>query len=686
MENSGYIHCIQKELSKPGIEKEIVGDGNCFFRAISFSLTNSEDYHHAMRNAVCTHLIQNTELFKPFLRDNEMSVESHLCSSKMSLQGSWATEVEIIAMAHLLNIDIYTYTNAQWIRFSCEDVDSSTQRQEGGIYLNHCGQNHYNVVQTITEENVNASNNEDKDNSSSQNDQLKQSKTKSYRKSGKLIAAEKRKQSSRKRYRTDDIYRKEKLKQAFYKYKEDEEFRGFVTVTSKDRYKTDSVYRDKTKARTRDAYTQDTETKQKMKQASIDKYAMNPEHKANVKLRSIRNYAQNEKHREDVKKRSIRKYAVNEQHRVNVKSRSIHRYAVDQQHREDVKMKSVQRYALDEKHREDVKRRSKVKYETDETHKNLVNESSKKRYRENEDFREAKLGSATKRYKTDTTFRSKLKAYNKTQYHSSQALREMKKDKVRQTRNANQAILENEDEVVKRFKQNAKQGIDYSCCCCDRLLFQNQVQTCDRKSYLKSMNAANVADLCIQEKYCHECTASCPVNCTKYRLWICFTCHRKILSGKIPAEAGANNMALEDIPEELLGLNCLEKHLIALHIPFMRIMALPHGGQKNIHGPVVCVPSDLRKVTNLPMKQGEDLLLRVKLKRKLNYKGYTEYQFVNPRHIHEALNFLKQNNHWYENVAINDNWIEINDQEISEENETLQEDYELEPVASDTAS
>lgn len=56
----------------------------------------------------------------------------------------------------------------------------------------------------------------------------------------------------------------------------------------------------------------------------------------------------------------------------------------------------------------------------------------------------------------------------------------------------------------------------------------------------------------------------------------------------------------------------------------MKVMNLPHGGQKNIHGPVVCVPSNLKKVTSLPLNNDEDLLLRVKLKRKLNYKGYFE--------------------------------------------------------------
>ena len=98
-------------------------------------------------------------------------------------------------------------------------------------------------------------------------------------------------------------------------------------------------------------------------------------------------------------------------------------------------------------------------------------------------------------------------------------------------------------------------------------------------------------------------------------MWICYTCHRKILRGDIPAESAFNQMCLDNIPTDLKELNSLEKHLIAMHIPFMKVMALPHGGQQNIHGPVVCVPSNLKKVTQLPIKHGEAVLLTVKLKR-----------------------------------------------------------------------
>lgn len=162
----------------------------------------------------------------------------------------------------------------------------------------------------------------------------------------------------------------------------------------------------------------------------------------------------------------------------------------------------------------------------------------------------------------------------------------------------------------------------------------------------------------------------------KSNLWICYTCHRKILAGNIPPESEINRLTVEDIPVELERLNNFEKHLISLHIPFMKVMALPHGGQKNIHGQVVCVPSNLKKVTALPSKENEDLLLRVKLKRKLNYKGYYEYQYVNPNHILTALDFLKKNNQWYEHVTINTDWSEISDhnEELLQENDVTVEE------------
>ena len=74
--------------------------------------------------------------------------------------------------------------------------------------------------------------------------------------------------------------------------------------------------------------------------------------------------------------------------------------------------------------------------------------------------------------------------------------------------------------------------------------------------------------------------------------WICKTCHNALKQGVLPAQAKANNLDLDNNPVELSDLNPLEVHLISLRIPFMKLVALPCGKQRAIHGsvPPACVP------------------------------------------------------------------------------------------------
>lgn len=233
------------------------------------------------------------------------------------------------------------------------------------------------------------------------------------------------------------------------------------------------------------------------------------------------------------KKRSIDKYKNDEEHKEKIKKGSIERYATDEQHRNDTKRKSIQKYELNSEHRENVKARSKLKYKLDEMHRMQVSSSSTKRYRENENYRKTKLDTAAKKYENDDLFRTKRKTSSKEQYKSRATTKAHVKERVKNRRILQ---LKNREEVVRLFKEKAMQGINYSCCCCDRLLFQNQVKKCERNNYAGNEQTANVANLSIQEKYSHKCTETCAQNCIKSNLWICFTCHRKILSGNVLAE------------------------------------------------------------------------------------------------------------------------------------------------------
>lgn len=365
----------------------------------------------------------------------------------------------------------------------------------------------------------------------------------------------------------------------------------------------------------------------------------------------------------------------------------MQKYKTDEAHKHNVKKISVQKYKNEDIHRQKMRTRSMEKYKTNEHHRDNVKKASRMKYHTNEKFRKKFLSDCSVKYKTDADFRSKLKNNSKQSYHSNPDCKRKKKQNTTQARLMKKIKLENEEEVVNLFKRNTVRGPDFACCCCHRLLFENQVLLCDRSTYTRSENIASVAEGCIKDTFLHQCTSTCSENCTESSLWICFTCHRKILSGDIPPEASANNMQTEPVPEELSCLNSLEQHLISLHIPFMKIMALPKGGQKNIHGPVVCVPSDLKKTTTLPLKADENLLLRVKLKRKLSYKGYYEYQFTNPTHIIRALEYLKQQNKWYENVTINrdtDGFIRDEEKQVETKVEASDEDNEPPQIAIDS--
>uniref|UniRef100_A0A672HNV9 ATP-dependent DNA helicase n=2 Tax=Salarias fasciatus TaxID=181472 RepID=A0A672HNV9_SALFA len=213
-----------------------------------------------------------------------------------------------------------------------------------------------------------------------------------------------------------------------------------------------------------------------------------------------------------------------------------------------------------------------------------------------------------------------------------------------------------------QFVEKVRDGPDFVCCVCHRLLFRYQVLSCQREVYSSRSESARVADRCVSEDYLHRCSEECAEPCqlvpSRGHLWICHTCHSKISKGETPAECWINDLQLDPIPPELGCLHSLEQHLIALHIPFMKMLALPKGGQNGVHGPVTCVPANIVQTTSvLPRSSMEGSLLQVKLKRKLTYKGHYEYQFVDTLRVRQALDYLKRTNVYYKDIEFNEDWV-----------------------------
>ena len=123
----------------------------------------------------------------------------------------------------------------------------------------------------------------------------------------------------------------------------------------------------------------------------------------------------------------------------------------------------------------------------------------------------------------------------------------------------------------------------------------------------------------------------------------------------MPPIAVANELELSPIPPELSELNVLERQLIAKVLPFAKIVALPKGQQRAVHGAVVCVPSEVNATVNcLPRPSGEAQLLQVKLKRNIKYKGHQYFYTVNMKNVLAGLATLKEMHSEYKDITIDE--------------------------------
>ena len=212
----------------------------------------------------------------------------------------------------------------------------------------------------------------------------------------------------------------------------------------------------------------------------------------------------------------------------------------------------------------------------------------------------------------------------------------------RSARNATATI----NDAISNFLTKIRLGPDFVCTVCHRMMYSTNVACFDRSKYCKG--TPEILAQVFSSRYVSR----------DGKEWICLTCSRSLKKGNVPAMAKANGLGLETIPPELECLNELELRLISLRIPFMKMVSLPCGKQRGIHGPAVNVPSSVDTVVDvLPRLPSQCELIPLKLKRKLAYKGHYMYQYVRPTVVLNALKWLKINNPLYANVNINREWL-----------------------------
>ena len=90
--------------------RRVTGDGNCFFRAISLFLYDTQEKHHEVRRNIVEYESQHEQLFAPLIIDptGKQTFADHLRNVKNPT--AWASQIELQAAAELYSIPLYLYT------------------------------------------------------------------------------------------------------------------------------------------------------------------------------------------------------------------------------------------------------------------------------------------------------------------------------------------------------------------------------------------------------------------------------------------------------------------------------------------------------------------------------------------------------------------------------------------------
>lgn len=125
--NDNTIHPRHElPLGPPCTRATVKGDGNCFFRAISKAVSNTENNHVKIRSRLASYL------------QRLGAREAH----RVACLDSWAGALELEAMATMLQLRIYTYSLGKW---TCTHNKPTWDRS---IYLVN-EREYYNLVQCV---------------------------------------------------------------------------------------------------------------------------------------------------------------------------------------------------------------------------------------------------------------------------------------------------------------------------------------------------------------------------------------------------------------------------------------------------------------------------------------------------------------------------------------------------------
>ncbi len=190
------------------------------------------------------------------------------------------------------------------------------------------------------------------------------------------------------------------------------------------------------------------------------------------------------------------------------------------------------------------------------------------------------------------------------------------------------------NKLFQNYAKNIKRGPDTICDSCNMLRFPKTIKCYNIDCLINLYGNANL-DLIKQ-------------SCINYsesmsEIFLCVTCKSHIMKGRVPILSVANkHLQFPIIKPELLDLTFLEERFLCVRLPLMDIRLVSAERQNKMHGPVVNVPTDVKKSASiLPRVANETATIPVALKKKTSFKTNIIYEDVRPKKIMDAIDALK---------------------------------------------
>ncbi|XP_071855533.1 uncharacterized protein [Apostichopus japonicus] len=658
--------------AKPLIVKKMKGDGNCFFRCLSHLVTRTEENQEVMRQLVVLSIQQS------HLNDTSKTVQEYINVSGIDNANVWSTEVELLAAAHLLQTDIYTYA-LQWLRYpSCGNLSAATDTTKRAIYLRNTNSDHYDVVLDVscgdplpvpkkTEELVRAE--IDRQNlwqdlkfAHVQQGDMGLSSASSSTMRMRQLRASNKSYKERERVKSCQKQRKNRNNEAFRKQETELNAKRMKIMRSNTVYTKKEQKKNLTRMKTnRENETYKNKEQQnklhRMKTTRANETYKLKEQQNN--LHRMKTTRANETYKQKEQQQNLHRITRTRQTMpFKLKERRHNTIIMHNLRKDDSYVESEQ---LGNQKRTQTLRKS-ASYSAKEAQNNRIRIQNlrkdkhfvlQERAKNLKHMRQARASSyllANERHKNKGRMQS---IQTRNIYKEHERLANIKR--LQQLRRGTQYI---EKELAEkcasrptrstksfqalqiRFWQSISVGPQFICCCCQQLWYKESVLSTE---HLIST--------------CKEMKSWLSGNGKKY---ICRTCNLYVTKGKTSPLGLDNNMSLPEVPVEL-KLHSLEERLVALRTPFMQMRELPRGRQMSIKGNVVNVPADVSTtVRTLPRRLDDGQTIPVKFKRKLSYKHSVDSQNVTPKKVVDAAKWLVTNSQLYrdEGVTVQETWTD----------------------------